>query len=290
MRSAFGSWLIEHRVARVGLVAALLPLFGVLSAAIVVCVAIARGWRESLGDCLIALFIVLGLTLMAGDGAPQVLLSGVLTWGIALLMGGLIGVTGSMTLAIQVAIILCCIAIFGFAILVDDPLGFWEPILRVIAAQMQQLGVELADPNAIMGLAPIMSGLFVAGTIASAVLALLLGCWWAGGARQSSFQDLFLGLRLGYVIGGIAVVAGGAALLGMPLAGNLLLVAGVGFLFQGLAVVHWHVARRGLPWLVLVPVYLPLFMGASPFVMALFLFAAVGFIDNWFGLRRAKTI
>jgi len=30
-------------------------------------------------------------------------------------------------------------------------------------------------------------------------------------------------------------------------------------------------------------------MGASLLIMALFLFAAVGFIDNWYGLRRAKT-
>jgi hypothetical protein len=175
--------------------------------------------------------------------------------------------------------------------MVDNPMEFWEPILQVIAGQMQQLGVELADPDAIMGLAPIMSGLFVAGTIASSVVALLLGCWWAGGARNISFQDLFLDLRLGYVIGGIAVVAGIASLLGVqPLAGNLLLAAGIGFVFQGLAVVHWHVARRRLPWMILIPVYLPLFMGASLLIMALFLFAAVGFIDNWFGLRRAKTI
>lgn len=291
MRSAFGSWLIEHRIARVSLVAALLPLFGVISAAIVVSVAIARGWREGLADCLIALVIVMGLTALTGGGAPQVLFSSVSTWGIALLMGGLTGVTGSLTLAIQLVILLSCVAIIGFEIVVDDPTAFWEPILRVIAGQMQEFGVDLTNANALLDLAPIMSGLFVAGTIASSVVALLLGCWWSGGARNASFQDLFLGLRLGYIVGGIAAAAGVAALLGVqPLGGNLLLVAGVGFLFQGLAVVHWHVVRRGLPRVVLIPVYLPMFMGTSLMVMVLFLFAAVGFIDNWYGLRRAKTI
>lgn len=291
MRSAFGSWLIERRIARVVLVAALLPFFGVISAAIVVCVATVRGWRESLVDCLIALIIISGLTALAGEGLSQVLFSCVSTWSIALLMGGLTGLYGSLTLAIQVVVVLCCVAIVGFAVIVDNPIEFWEPILQVIAGQMQQFGIALTDANAIMGFAPIMSGLFVAGTIVSSIAALLLGCWWAGGARGVAFRDLFVGIRLGYVIGGIAAVAGVGSLLGVqPLAGNLLLVAGIGFLFQGLAVVHWHVAQRELPWFVLIPVYLPLLMGASILVTALFLYAAVGFIDNWYGLRRAKTI
>lgn len=291
MRSVFGSWLIERRIARVALIAALLPFFGIVSAAIIVCVAIVKGWREALIDCLIALGILVGLTSMSGEGVQQVLFSGISTWGIALLMGGLTGVYGSLTLAIQAIVMLCCIAIMGFAVIVDDPAGFWGPILQMIAGQMQGFGIELADSNAIMDLVPIMIGLFAAGTIASSIVALLLGCWWAGGARGAEFRDLFLGMRLGYVIGGIAAVAGIGSLLGFqPLAGNLLLVAGTGFLFQGLAVVHWHAARRRLPWFMLIPVYLPLLMGSSLFVMALLLFAAVGFIDNWYGLRRAKTI
>ncbi|RLA29779.1 MAG: hypothetical protein DRR11_14820 [Gammaproteobacteria bacterium] len=291
MRSAFGAWLVERRLVRIALIAVLLPLFGVISAAVVVCVTVVKGWRESLADCLVALVLVVGLTVMAGEGLPQILFSSVSTWGIAVLMGGLTGIYGVLTLAVQVFVLLCCIAIIGFAVLVDDPLGFWQPILSLIVEQMQLLQVEFTDPNAIMALAPIMSGLFVAGMVASSIVALLLGCWWAGGAKGVSFRELFIGLRFGYVIGGIAAVAGVGSLLGFqPLAGNLLLVAGIGFLFQGLAVVHWHVVRRGLPGVVLIPVYLPLFMGPSILILALFLFAAIGFIDNWYGLRRAKII
>ena len=92
MRSAFGAWLVERRLVRVALIAALLPLFGVISAAIVVCISIVKGWRESLTDCLLALVVVLGLTALAGDGLQQVLFSCLTTWGIALLMGGLTGI------------------------------------------------------------------------------------------------------------------------------------------------------------------------------------------------------
>ncbi|RLA27971.1 MAG: hypothetical protein DRR15_17960, partial [Gammaproteobacteria bacterium] len=229
MRSAFGAWLVERRLVRIALIAVLLPLFGVISAAVVVCVTVVKGWRESLADCLVALVLVVGLTVMAGEGLPQILFSSVSTWGIAVLLGGLTGIYGVLTLAVQVFVLLCCIAIIGFAVLVDDPLGFWQPILSLIVEQMQLLQVEFTDPNAIMALAPIMSGLFVAGMVASSIVALLLGCWWAGGAKGVSFRELFIGLRFGYVIGGIAAVAGVGSLLGFqPLAGNLLLVAGIG--------------------------------------------------------------
>lgn len=291
MRSAFGSWLIERRVARVALVAALLPLFGVISAGIVVCVAIAKGWREGLIDCLIALVAVLVLTGMTGEGLAQVLFSSVSTWGIALLMGGLAGAFGSLTLPIQILILLGCAGTVGFAVAVADPAAFWGPILATIVEQMRQFGVEMSDAEAVIGLAPMMSGLFAASTIASAIVALMLGCWWAGGCRDTSFRDLFINLRLGVVIGGIAAVAGLAALVGLqPLAGNVLLVAAVGFVFQGLAVLHWHVVVRQLPWWVLIPLYVPIFLGTGLLLMVLLLFAAVGFIDNWYGLRRAGNV
>ncbi|HJP38527.1 MAG: hypothetical protein QF483_04555 [Gammaproteobacteria bacterium] len=291
MRSAIGAWLIERRIARVALIATLLPLFGVISAAIVVCVAIQKGWRESLLDCLIALVLVLGLTVMVGDGVAQVLFSSVSTWGIALLMGGLTGLYGSLILTIQAIIVLGCLALIGFAALVGNPAEFWGPILQIIIEQMQALNVELTVVNAIMELVPYMSGLLIAGTLASSIVALLLGCWWVGNVGGVSTREQFLDLRLGYVVGGIAAVAGIGSLLGMqPLAANLLLVASFGFLFQGIAVLHWHVAKRKLPWYLLIPVYLPAMMGPGFLIILFFLFAMVGFIDNWFSLRRATAI
>ena len=122
------------------------------------------------------------------------------------------------------------------------------------------------------------------------MIALIIGAWWASGSGGPAFRDMFVQIRLGYVLGAVAVLAGvGTFFLPGETAGNALLVLGVGFVFQGLAVVHWLVSARGLPWVVLVPVYLPFFMGASISVMALFLLASVGFVDNWYNLRRAGS-
>ncbi|MDH3978033.1 MAG: hypothetical protein OEU86_05915 [Gammaproteobacteria bacterium] len=290
MRSAFGAWLIRQRIARVALTAALLPLFGLFSAAIVVCTAAVKGWREAGIDCAIALSLLLAITGFSGEPPQSLLFSAASTWGLALLMGGLAGQYGSLTLPIQALIMVSSLALTLFSAAVSDVQAFWAPILTGMADQLQQVGIELTDVDAIVAMAPIMSGLFAAGTVASSIAALMLGCWWAGGAKGQPFGDLFINLRLGYVIGILAALAGLGALLNLqPLSGNLLLIAGTGFWFQGLAVVHWHVVKRQLPRVLLILVYLPLFMGASLVVMALFLFAAVGFIDNWYGLRRANT-
>lgn len=292
MRSGFGSWLIRHRGARIGLIAGLLPLppTSVFSAAIVVAVTIARGWREALVDCVIALVVLSVVTTIAGGAWEQVLPSALPTWILAVWLGSLTGVYGSLALALQVLLVISLIGMAGFVIVVSDPIAFWERILTEFAAQMNEMGVQFAEPDALLALAPVMNGVVAASVVSSSMLALILGAWWAAAAGGPPFREMFTSIRLGYVLGGVAVIAGIAAtFLPVQLAGNALLVLGIGFMFQGLSVVHWLVQARGLPWAVLIGVYLPFFMGASIMLVVLFLLAAVGFVDNWYGLRRAVT-
>ena len=265
-----------------------LPITSVLSAAMVVTVTIAKGWRVAATDCLLA-FAVLGLvTILAGGAWQQAALSGISTWAAAMLLGALTGAFGSLTLSLQALMMVGVLALGGFTLVVDDPTAFWESILVKFAEQMSELGMPLAEPEALLGLAPIMSGLVASSIVMSSTLALLIGTWWAGGARGTDFRAMFVDIRLGYVVGGISVLAGGAALLGMgQFSGSVLLVLGIGFVFQGLAVVHWLMAARNLPWVFLIPVYVPLFLGASILVITLLMLAAIGFVDNWYDLRRA---
>lgn len=282
--------MLAHRGARIGLIAGLLPLplTGVLSAAIVVAVTISRGWRNALVDCLIAMLVLAIVTVVAGGLWSQVAVSGLITWSAAILLGSLTAMYGSLTLTLQALLMLCLLGLVVFVLLVADPVTFWEGVLGGVVQQMSELGVQFGEPGALLELAPVMSGLVAAGMVSSSMLALLLGTWWAARSDGPAFRDLFVQIRLGYILGGIALLAGLAALF-LPgnLAGNALLVLGIGFVFQGLAVVHWLVAARGLPWFFLVPVYLPFFIGAASTVVALFLLATVGFVDNWYGLRRA---
>jgi hypothetical protein len=289
MPTSFGAWLSQRRGARIFLIAGLLPLglLGILSAAVVVCISGLKGWREAGVDCLLAVSVLTGVTLVMGGEWWQVMISGGSILGVAAWLGGLTGIYGSLALALQAIVVGGLLGIVVFAIVVRDPVMFWEQFLTGFAAQMESLGAELASPEAFLALAPLMSGMVAASVLLSSMAALFIGSWWAGNAGGRKFKAMFVNIRLGYLVGGLALVAGLAALLtSAALAGNALLVLGMGFMLQGLSVLHWHADQRGWPGVYLLPVYLPFMLGAAAMSMAMFVLAAVGFVDNWYGLRR----
>jgi hypothetical protein len=286
---SFGGWLANRRASRVGLIAGFLPLglLGILSAAIVVTVAELKGWREAAIDCLIALAMLALLMMLLGGDWAQLAATGASAWVAAIALGVLTGAYASLTLSLQAILVFAMFGVIGFALIVGDPIVFWQKFLGGVIADLEQFGIEFAEPDALLALAPMMTGIVAASGISSSILALLLGSWWASRATGPDFKSMFLQIRLGYVIGIITLLASLAALLGLGfVAANLLMVLGVGFVFQGLSIVHWHAAARGWPGIYLIPVYLPFFMGGGFVVATLFLLAAIGFVDNWFGLRR----
>jgi hypothetical protein len=290
--SGIGAWLAKKRIPRIALIAGLLPLglIGIFSAAIVVCVANLRGWREAAGDCLIAFGILLAMVFVVDVEPLQVLVGAGSTWMIAVALGGLTGTYASLTLSIQALLVLAVLGLIVFAVAVPDSQMFWGEFLTGFVEQMAEFGVQVADPDVLLSLAPVMSGMMAASAIISSLVALLLGSSWASGAGGPAFKKMFLQVRLGYVVGAAAALSGIASVFGFgPEAGNFLLVLSIGFVVQGFAVMHWQVARRGWPWPFLLLVYMPFLMGSSLAVTALFMLAAVGFVDNWYGLRRTST-
>jgi hypothetical protein len=132
-----------------------------------------------------------------------------------------------------------------------------------------------------------MTGLVAASAVSSSLLALVIGAWWAGDAGGPGLGEMFVRLRLGRVVGLATAVLGLLAAVGIDgLPGSLLLVLGTGFAVQGLAVAHWHARARGWPRVLLVLLYLPLLLGPSVAAVAWFFLASLGFVDNWYSLRR----
>lgn len=284
-----GGWLVDRRVTRVALMAGLFPLglLSILSAGVAVFDATALGWRTATIDCLIALGILVVVILLSGGASSQIAVGAGATWVIAIAAGSLTGAYGSLTLPIQVLVVLGVLGVLGFYVWVADAVVFWEDYLTRFAGELEKLGFQVADPRMLHPLATVMTGMTAASVVIGAILALLLGVWWASGAGGPAFRPMFLSLRMGHVIGGLTALAGIGALVGAPpLSGNVLLVLATGLALQGLAVVHWHVSIRRLAWPWLLGVYLPLFMGPSIALSAMFLLTALGFLDNWYGLRR----
>lgn len=291
--ASFGQWLLERRVLRILVIAALFPagLFGLVSAAAVVLTAELRGWQVALQDAAAAMALLLGVSLVAGGEPLAVFLSASLSWGLAVALGGLTGLYGSLVLPVQLLLLTGVAGVLLFHASVGDTTAFWERSLVQFAEELAAMGVELGRPDALAVLAPTMTGAVAASAVLASLLALVLGAWWAGAAGGPRFGEMFVELRLGRIVGGLTAVLGIASFAGIgSLPADLLLVVAMGFAAQGLAVVHWQARARDWPRAVLVLVYLPLLLGPSVFALGWFAVAALGFVDNWYSLRRRAVM
>ena len=212
--SRFGGWLAERRATRVALIAALFPLLPILSSGVAVFDAIARGWRTAVLDCLIALGLLIAVTLLLGGDWQQILIGAGMVWSIAIGGGYLVGAFGSLTLPVQVLVMLGVIGVIAFYAAVSDSVAFWETGLTWFAEQLQQSGYPVADTSVLHPIATVMTGVAGALWVLTATVGLLLGSWWASGAGGPGFREMFLSLRMGYVIGGLAALAGIGSLVG----------------------------------------------------------------------------
>jgi hypothetical protein len=276
------------RLRRVVFVAGLFPfpLLGLLSSAIVVMTAVLRGPREAIVDCGLALALLGIVALVSGVAdVPELLLVAAVTWAVWIGLGGIVWRTGSLTFALQAAVVLALIGLFVFDAAIGDPLKYWSETLQEVYAS---LGIETEGLEQVIALqAPLMSGVVVAGALTSGMLVLGWGNSLASRVVGEQHGRRFSELRLGYVIGGLAAVAGIGTLFGLGTQ-NALLVLGAGFAIHGIAVIAWWAGAKSWPsgwWIALC--ILPV-LRLDFLVIEAALLAAVGFVDNWYGLRRAQ--
>jgi hypothetical protein len=281
----FAAWLAANRARRVGFIAAFfpLPVLGLFSAATVVMSVQLYGAKQALNDCLLALALLTGITLVTGGDALVLMMSAGVSWLLWMCLGGVVRTTGSLTLAVQAAVVMTLVGLGLMLTMLDDPVAYWSEFLQTLYAEY---GIDV--PAEIDEQAALMSGVVAAGSMTGALISLLLGSSWASAMGSGSYREQFRSLRLGYVLGGLAALTGVAELLGVQLAG-LLLVFGAAFMFQGIAVVAWWSNRLRWPrgwWigLCVLPILSPVF-----YIVVAMVYATIGFVDNWYGLRIARA-
>jgi hypothetical protein len=248
-----------------------------------------KGPQEALTDCSLALLLLCGIAWFAGMNVPLLAVSAAISWLVWVALGAL--GRGSLALAIQAGVLLALAGLVALLLFVDDPVAYWLTTLESVYQDLVQQGmiaeadIDTADLQA---QAEIMSGLVLAGTMMGTILALLLGSSWASAVSNGNYAAQFRELRLGYAIGGLAAVMGLAELFGLGTSGALM-IFGAAFMFQGMAVVAWWANQLGWPkgwWIGLC--ILPLLI-IQLLITGLMLFATIGFIDNWYGLRRKQA-
>jgi hypothetical protein len=269
-----------------------LPLAGIFSGAVIVLLVLRHGARRALTQALLAAAVLALMALLSGSSAAQMATAALLNWMPAYFLAALLGHWRSLTLTLQVAVIVALAALLGFYVVLGDPTVFWSTWLVDDAATLfREMGLHEQAATLIENQAAIaqqMTVLFVFTIWSLYAFGLLLGyALYQASLGQKAVFGRFCDLNFGRVLALIMAVASvAAALSGVIWLRNFAFLVFVIFWFQGLAILHWLHAEKRLPAIFLVVVYalIPL-LSALPVIT----FAVVGYTDAWFAYRTRNA-
>ncbi len=280
--------------AGMALLGGLFPPAWLLSGGVVGLVTLVQGPREGMLNAFAATSIVVLLSgVLALQPALQAAGIFVLLWlPIVWLLALVLYQSRSLALTLLITALLGGAIVMAVYVLFDAPAQWWySHVIEQLLPMMKQAGMEIPDQAAfeadMRDASRIMTGTLAAIISFGLAVSLLIARWWQSEVtRPGAFGDEYRNLRLGAtaaVITALLVVPawitnGGFA----EITSNLLIVALVLFMFQGLALGHAVVKQFGNnpAWLVVMYVVIVFSM---PYGL---LFAAVlGVLDNWFDFR-----
>ncbi len=284
-----GPWQAAAVVTAGVLLGLLLPPVAWISGAVIALITLRLG-EAALPRVIVAALAALALVGALSWGRPGALvLAGLIAWVPAYLGARVLRQRGRLDDPLLVACALGWAAVAALHLLVPELTAEWRDLLtRVLPPEQSASGTALTPEqidDMLDALAPLMTAALGASLTLGAIASVLIGRWWQTVLdAPGTFQPAFHGLRVGQVAAVItAVLVGGAlAAPATPIKG-FAAAAAVVFVFQGLAVVHGVIARRGLGrgWLVgiyILTVMLPLQM--------MFALVLVGVVDAWADFRR----
>lgn len=287
------AWLVARpQNAVIGLAATLLlPFAQVISGTVVSLLVLRHGAPQTAVQGVIAVALLLVISLLLGVPVSQVLANAAVIWVPVMLLAALLRSRRSLTLTLQVAALIALLVTLAFYLLLGDPAAYWGDVLVNVAAAFREMGLQqhadtlLAQREVV---AAQMTTLVVLATWSLYVTVLLLGyAIFQSLADKPAEFGRFCDLNFGKVLAlTMAITSVLAVLTGSVWLQNLAFVAFALFWFQGLAIVHWLHAERGLPILVVILVYALIPLLNALLIMAL---AVLGYIDAWFEFRRRKV-
>lgn len=281
---AVATWLVARpQNAVLGLaVTLLLPAPQLTSGVIMVLLVLAQGTKLALVEASIAASVLLTVSLLFGVSIASIatLMAG--TWVPVFLLALLLLNSRSLTLTMQVSVIITALALVGFYVVVVDPVAFWQPYITTMAEIVKQNNLQL---NTELLSAEVMT---VSAVLAFWVLysvGLLLGYALYKGLPQETanfgrFRDLSFGRVIAFTMALTSLLA---FVVDAAWLQNLAFVLFVVFWMQGLAIVHWLHGQGQLPLAAVIAVYALL-----PFLQVLLMtaLAVFGYTDAWFDFRR----
>jgi hypothetical protein len=287
------SWLVARpRNAVLGLAATLLlPFAHVVSGTLMALLVLQQGASLAAMQGLVAAVILALISLLVSAPVTQVLANAAIIWVPIILLAALMRNSRSMTLALQVAALVALVVTLAFYLVLGDPAAWWSEVLVDVATTFREMGLE-RHADALSAQRDVVAGqmttlvVLAAWTLYATVMLLGYAVWRSlpeKGPAYGRFCDLNLGRVLALTMAVSSVLA---VLTGSDWLQNLAFVAFMMFWLQGLAIIHWLHAERGLPVLVVILAYALL-----PFLNALLhmTLAVVGYVDAWFEFRRSRV-
>jgi len=290
---AVAAWLVARPLNSALALAATISLayLSFLSGVIMVLLVLRKGPKAALLDAAIAGGLLAAIGLVQQAPMVAVLSAATIMWLPAMLLAVLLISTRSLTLTLQVSVIVAVSAIIGFYLVAGDLADFWRVILLEFVEVSKQLGMteqaELLegqiDAVAVQMTTIAALSIWVVQSI-NCILGYILYRALPGKTVDCGrFSDL----SFGRVIAGVMALASITAVFSdAVLIQNIAFVLFLVFWLQGLAVVHWMHGAGHLPAFGVIAVYV-----LMPFlnIILLMALAVVGYIDTWFRLRRPRA-
>ena len=260
----------------------LLPAPQLTSGVIMVLLVLAQGTKLALVEGCIAAAVLLTVSLIFGVSIPSIVTLMAGTWVPVLLLAIMLLGSRSLTLTVQVAVIVAAVALVGFYAVVADPIAFWQPYMDTMAEVVRQNNLQL---NLELLTAEVMTVSAVLAFWMLYTVGLLLGyalyrCLPNETGDFGRFRELNLGRVIAVMMALISLLALAVNATWLQ---NLAFMLFVVFWIQGLSIVHWLHAQGTIPLAALIAVYALL-----PFLQVLLMtaLAVFGFTDAWFDFRR----
>lgn len=269
----------------------LLPPLSVFGIGIGVAAVMANGALAAMQVLLPGFGIVMLSALVSPEGGAVVAAFTAGSCLVALVLGELARRTRSLTLTIQLTVLLALVVVGGVYVLVSDASELWRgSVEEALAAFVEAGRLVLTEEQTLEAWAEaasgVATGMFVVSLWFIGSIALLTGYYlWDHGCDESRARlGRFRELNLGRVLAALLVVLALLAATGGEVWLNLALVLLLAFGLHGLALAHWARFRYRLPLAALLAVYFVV-IGVN---YAAIVVCVAGYVDAWFNFVRGN--
>lgn len=265
----------------------LLPMAPILSGLIMTYLVFANGVRVSGLQAIVSAAVLAILAVVLSASVDQIVASAVTWWVPVWLLAVLARSSQSLTLTLQVSVIVAVGLVLAFFIVLGDPTDFWTREIATSIQLAREAGLQKQADVLSSGqsvIVPQLTMLVVFFSWSFFVMIFLLGYAFFQTLPEKKgvfgrFCDLNFGRVLAFAMAltSVAALVSGAAWLQ-----SVSFVIFAVFWLQGLAILHWLHAEKRMPWPVLLVAY-----GLLPFlnVLLVMAFAVLGYTDAWFNFR-----